>query len=147
MDLKAALADPALVRPSLTSGAKASASNVFKNGSEFAPAKAVDDDSNTRWATDDGTRECWLEVDLGAERTFDGAFLSEGWDRVRGYALEVRGAAGRWRTFWQGTTIGVAGAALSFPPATGRVVRLHVIEAEGAPTFWDFELYETAKGR
>lgn len=147
MDLKAALADPAHVRPSLTFGAKAAASNVFKNDPEFAPAKAVDDDSNTRWATDEGTRECWLEVDLGAERTFDGAFLSEGWDRVRGYALEVRGPDGRWRTFWQGTTIGVAGASLSFPPVTGLVVRLHVVEAEGAPTFWDFELYETAKGR
>lgn len=147
MDLKAALADPPLLRPSLTSGAKVRASNVYKNDPEFVPAKAVDDDSNTRWATDEGTTECWLEVDLGAESEFDGAFLSEGWDRVRSYALEVEGPEGQWRPFWRGTTIGVAGAALAFPPARGRVVRLHVLAAEGAPTFWDLELYGTARGR
>jgi hypothetical protein len=97
MEMKAALADPTLVRPSLTSGAKATASNIYKNDPEYAPAKAVDDDSGTRWATDEGTGECWLEVDLGAEREFDGAFLSEGWDRVREYALEVKGSASRWK--------------------------------------------------
>jgi alpha-L-fucosidase len=147
MDLKAALADPARLRPSLTFGAKVTASDVTKSGPEFAPGQAVDDDSNTRWAAGEGTRECWLEVDLGVEREFDGAFLSEGWDRVRSYALEVEGPEGRWRTFWRGTTIGVAGASLAFPATRGRIVRLHVLAAEGAPTFWDFELYGTAQGR
>jgi alpha-L-fucosidase len=143
-DLRAALDDPALIRPSLTSGAAARASNVLNNDPEFAPAKALDDDSGTRWATDEGTGECWLEVDLGAERVFDGAFLSEGWDRVREFALEVRGG-GRWTPFCTGTTIGVAGANLSFGPTAGQYVRLHVLRAEGAPTFWDFELYGAAK--
>lgn len=142
-EMKAALDDPSRVRPSLTFGAKTTASNIFKNDPEFAPTKAVDDDSNTRWATDDAIRECWLEVDLGAEREFDGAFLSEGWDRVRSYALEVQEPDGHWRPFWQGTTIGVAGATMAFPRTAGRFVRLHVLEAEGAPTFWDFELYGT----
>jgi alpha-L-fucosidase len=146
-EMKAALDDPSRLRPSLTAGAKTTASNIFKNDAEFAPAKAVDDDSNTRWATDDAIRECWLEVDLGAEREFDGAFLSEGWDRVRSYALEVQEPDGRWRPFWQGTAIGVAGATLAFPRTAGRIVRLHVLGAEGAPTIWDFELYATAPGR
>jgi alpha-L-fucosidase len=143
--MKAALADPSLVRPSLTLGAKATASNVYKNDPEYAPGKAIDDDSNTRWATDEGTGECWLEADLGAERTFDGAFLSEGWDRVRAYALEIKAPDGLWKPFWTGTTIGVAGAKPSFAPVAGRFVRLHVLEAEGAPTFWDFELYGTTR--
>jgi alpha-L-fucosidase len=142
-EMRAALADPSRLRPSLTFGATAAASNFYKNDPEYAPAKALDDDSGTRWATDDGTGECWLEVDLGAEREFDGAFLSEGWDRVREYALEVKDGRGRWAPFAAGTTIGVAGATLSFVPATGRYVRLHVLKAEGAPTFWDFELYGT----
>ncbi|MGZ5488932.1 MAG: discoidin domain-containing protein, partial [Candidatus Aminicenantales bacterium] len=126
---------------------KATASGIYKNDPEYDPAKALDDDSGTRWATDDGTDECWLEIDLGADREFDGAFLSEGWDRVREYALEVKDGAGRWRPFSGGKTIGVAGATLSFPPTTGRSVRLHVLRADGAPTFWDFELYGTAKVR
>jgi alpha-L-fucosidase len=147
MEMKAALADPSLIRPSLTFGAKATASNVYKNDPEFAPSKALDDDSGTRWATSEGTDECWLEVDLGADRAFDGAFLSEGWDRVCAYALEVKSGDGRWKPFFQGTTIGGGGTKLTFPRTTGRFIRLHVLEADGAPTFWDFELYEAAPGR
>ena len=146
-EMKAALDDPSRLQPSLTFGGKVTASNIYKNDPEFSPDKAVDDDSNTRWATDDPIRECWLEVDLGAEREFDGAFLSEGWDRVRSYALEVQESDGRWRPFWQGTTIGVAGATLAFPRMSGRIVRLHVLDAVGAPTIWDLELYAAAMGR
>ncbi len=147
MEMKAALADPSLIRPSLTFGAKASASNVYKNDPQYAAALALDGDSGTRWATDEGTGECRLEVDLGAERAFDGAFLSEGWDRVREYALEVKDPDGTWKAFHRGTTIGVAGARPAFPRTTGRFVRLHVLKAEGAPTFWDFELYEAAPAK
>jgi alpha-L-fucosidase len=147
MAMRAALADPALVRPSLTRGGKASASNVYRNDPEYAPAKAVDDDSGTRWATDDGTGECWLEVDLGAAREFDRAFVSEGWDRVRAYALEIGDGRGGWKRIAAGTTIGVAGASPSFAPVTARFVRLHILRAEGAPTIWDFELTGTGSGR
>jgi alpha-L-fucosidase len=141
-EMKAALANPALIRPSLTFGAKAGASNIHKNDPQYAPAFAVDDDSGTRWATDDGTRECWIEVDLGQSREFDSAYLSEGWDRVREFALESRQADGTWRAFHKGTTIGTAGLSIAFPKTTGRVVRLHILEASGGPTIWDFELYE-----
>jgi alpha-L-fucosidase len=147
MEMKAALADPSLIRPSLTFGAKVAASNVYKNDPRYAAALALDNDSGTRWATDEGTAECRLEVDLGAERAFDGAFLSEGWDRVREYALEIKSPDGTWKAFHRGTTIGVAGAILAFPRTTGRFVRLRILKAEGAPTFWDFELYEAAANR
>lgn len=141
-EMKAALGDPSLIRPSLTQGAAATASNVFHNEKEFEPAGAVDDDSNTRWATDDGVRECWLEVDLGAGREFDGLYLSEGWDRVRSFALESRDDPREpWRPFYRGATIGTAGLAASIPPAKGRYVRLHILDASGGPTIWDFELY------
>ena len=146
MEMKAALADPSLIRPSLTLGAEATASNVYRNEKDYAPAGAVDDDSNTRWATDDAVSECWLEVDLGAVREFDSVYLSEGWDRVRSFALESRDDPGEpWRPFYRGATIGTAGLAASFPPAKGRYVRLHVLEAAGGPSIWDFELYAPGK--
>ena len=142
MDMKAALADPSLIRPSLTFGAQATASNVYKNDPQYAASFAIDNDSGTRWATDEGTVECSLEIDLGAERAFDGAFLSEGWDRVREYVLEVQDPEGKWEAFHRGTTIGTAGAKPTFPRTAGRLVRLRVLKADGAPTFWDFELFE-----
>ena len=145
MEMKAALSNPSLVRPSLTFGAKASASNVYKNDPQYAPGLSVDDDSGTRWATDDDTRECWLEINLGNRRKFDGAFLSEGWDRVQEYALESRQAGGTWKAFYRGKTIGTSGATLAFPKTSGQAVRLHVLKASGAPTIWDFELYEAPR--
>jgi alpha-L-fucosidase len=143
MEMKDALADPSLVRPSLTFGAAAKASSVHRNEKEFGPALAIDDDSNTRWAAEEGVGECWLEVDLGEGREFDGAYLSEGWDRVRSYALEARDDEREpWGSFYRGTTIGTAGLTLAFLPTKGRYVRLHILEASAAPTIWDFELYE-----
>ena len=145
LEMKAALADPSLVRPSLALGAKATASNVYKQDKEFEPGRAVDDDSNTRWATDDGVGECWLEVDLGAVREIDGAFLSEGWDRVKSFTLEARGDAGEpWRAVYRGATIGTAGLTVSFPTVRGRYVRLHILDAASGPTIWDLELYGPA---
>ncbi|MGZ7065371.1 MAG: alpha-L-fucosidase [Candidatus Aminicenantales bacterium] len=147
MEMKAALANPSLVRPSLTFGAKASASSVYKNDSQYAPGLAVDDDSGTRWATGDEIREGWLEVDLGSTRELDGAYLSEGWDRVQEFALESRQADGTWKPFCHGKTIGVSGATLAFPKTSGRAVRLHILKASGGPTIWDFELYEAPRAQ
>jgi alpha-L-fucosidase len=144
MEMKAALAKPDLIRPSLTFGAKTTASNIFKNEAEFNPRFAVDDDSGTRWATDEGVGQCWIQVDLGRRADFDGAYISEGWDRVQEFVLESRQADGTWRAFYRGTTVGTTGLTVGFPKTSGQVVRLHVLKASGGPTIWDFELYEAA---
>jgi hypothetical protein len=54
----------------LSEKAKATASNVFQNIAEFAADKAVDRRSDTRWASDAGLRQAWLELDLGQPKTF-----------------------------------------------------------------------------
>jgi len=142
MELKAALAKPELIRPSLTFGAKTSASNVYKNDPEYDPKFAVDNDSGTRWATDEGIGECWIQADLGRRADFDGAYISEGWDRIQEFTLEARQTDGTWRAFYRGTTIGTSGLTVAFPKTSGQVVRLHVLKGSGGPTIWDFELYE-----
>jgi alpha-L-fucosidase len=142
MEMKEAVANPALIRPSLTLGVPAEASNVYQNDPKYAASLAVDGDSVTRWATDDGTGECWLEVDLGSDREIDGSYISEGWDRILEFALESRGADGEWQPFYRGTTIGPSGVTLVFPKVKARVVRLHVLKASAGPTVWDFELFE-----
>jgi alpha-L-fucosidase len=144
MALKKAVENPALVPPSLTFGAKATASNVYQNDPRYAPAMAIDDDSNTRWATDDGAGERWLEVDLGSVEEFSAAFVSEGWARIGEFALEAKDDAGAWRTLYRGGPIGDAGTTFTFPAASARFVRLRILKASGAPTIWDFELYKSA---
>jgi alpha-L-fucosidase len=51
--------------PSFTLGSpvKATASNVYRNDAyAFGPGMAFDNDSDTRWATDTGTRQAWIAV-------------------------------------------------------------------------------------
>jgi alpha-L-fucosidase len=143
MEMKAAIADPGLVRPSLTFGARATASNVLgkTEDEEFVPGLAIDNDSKTRWATEEGIRESWLEVDLGSPRDFNGAYISEDADRIAEYALEVKTPDGKWTPFYKGAAIGVSGAGVDFPKTRGQFVRLRILKASGGPSIWDFELF------
>ena len=130
---------------SLASGKKATASNVFQNSREHGPDKAFDDDPGTRWATDSGVKQAWLEVDLGKPVTFARAAISEAYDRVRRFELQYRDGAD-WKTFLQGTRIGEK-YAQDFPPVTAQYVRLSILEATDGPTIWEFQLLPPAKTR
>jgi len=129
---------------SLAYGKKASASNIFQNSAGYSPNKAVDDDSATRWATDWGTKEAWLEVNLGKPMTFDRAIISEDLDRVKQFELQCKDGE-KWRTFVEGTTIGRK-LKLEFSPVTARYVRLNILDASEGPTIWEFQLF-APKGR
>ncbi|MEI6078510.1 MAG: discoidin domain-containing protein, partial [Verrucomicrobiota bacterium] len=58
---------------SLATAKKATASNVFQNSASYGADKAFDDVDETRWATDPGTTNAWLEVDLGKPETVNRA--------------------------------------------------------------------------
>ena len=126
----------------LNAGKPATASNVYRGHGEYAAAAAVDDDGNTRWATDDGTTNAWLEVDLGQPTAFARAEISAAFpelDRIRGFCIEyLDGDA--WKIAYRGGRIGARTAA-TFPAVTARRVRLHITEATEGPTIWEFALY------
>jgi hypothetical protein len=50
------------------------ASNVYQDQAQYGPEKAVDEDDLTHWATDDGAKQAWLEVDPGKSYTISRAF-------------------------------------------------------------------------
>ena len=128
-----------LASGSLTAGRKATASNFYQGQSEYRPERAVDDDLNTRWGCDWGTHSAWLEVDLGEPRTFERAFISEPYDRVRRFELQAkRGDA--WETFHRGTTLG-ENFETRFTPVTARQVRLNLLETVDGPSIWEFQLF------
>jgi len=131
---------------SLTFGKKATASNVFRNMDEFAPGKAVDDDFSTRWGCDWGTRSAWLEVDLGEEKTFAQALISEPYGRVKKFQLESKEAGGQWKAFYEGTTIG-EDRFVTFPPVTARHIRLNLAATTGGPSIWEFQLFAPSLSR
>ena len=128
---------------SLAYGKKAKASNIFQNSSGYSPAKAVDDDPATRWATDAGTRQAWLEVDLVKPTKFNRAVISEEFNRVKQFELQCKDGE-KWRTFAEGTTIGRK-LELEFSPVTARRVRLNILDASEGPTIWEFQLFAPKK--
>jgi alpha-L-fucosidase len=132
---------------SLTEGKPAKASNVYQNNSGYAAAKAVDGDDETRWATDAGTKQCWLEVDLGKAETFDRAMIDECVEygvRVKSFELQS-GEGSDWKTFFKGAAIGKS-RELRFSPVTARHVRLN-IEGDHGPTIYEFQLFAPAAGK
>ena len=93
---------------SLTTNAKATASNVFQNQAEYGPDKAVDGRSDTRWATDSGVKSAWLEVDLGKPVTFSRAAIKQAFPelkRVRKFAIEYW-QDDQWKPCYQGENLG-----------------------------------------
>ena len=130
---------------SLTAGKKGrSASNTLKSPPpHHDPDRAVDDNMFTRWATDAGTTQAWLEVDLGQPTTFNRARITEEFDRVQEFELQYK-AGNEWTTFAQGTSIGSAYSSV-FEPVTARYVRLNILKATEGPTIWEFQLFAPKK--
>jgi hypothetical protein len=126
--------------PSLTAGKKAAASNVYQNMPAHGPDKAVDGDPATRWATNNGVRQAWLEVDLLSPAKINRAFISEAYDRVQEFELQCR-QDGQWQTFARGGKIGRA-LNMEFPPVTAQDVRLNITKATDGPTIWEFQLFK-----
>jgi len=133
----------ALLSGSLTTAKKVRASNVFQNQAAHGADKAVDDDPSTRWATDYGIKQAWLEVDLGKAMTFNRAIISEAYDRVQQFELQYKDG-NQWRTFAKGTKIGQK-IKLKFSPVTARYVLLNILKAAEGPTIWEFQLFAPKK--
>jgi len=146
LDGPAAEANPGrLASGAVSTGKPATASNVYGNMADrYGPAGALDDDPDTRWATDAGTHQAWLEVDLGDPQTIDRAMISEAYaPRVQKFELQAKEGDG-WKTFAQGNRIGDEGL-LRFDPVTAQVVRLNILEASEGPTIWEFQLFPVKK--
>ncbi|GEM_PF-228377 len=124
---------------SLARGRPAAASNVYQNNRQYGPEMAFDGDAQTRWACDGGVRQAWLVVDLGEPQTISRALLSEAYDRVEQFELQVD-RDGRWETFARGGKIG-KDLELKFEPIRAQKVRLNVLKAADGPTIWEFLLF------
>lgn len=129
----------------LTPGKPARASDVHGHSTEYGGDKAVDGDRNTRWATGDSTRACWLEVDLLREEKIGRVVLSELQPRITKFQVEYRrDGNGPWQVAYAGGRAGTAFSA-DFKAVQARHVRLNILDATFAPTIWEFELFAPAK--
>jgi len=120
---------------------KATASNVYEHqDSEYGPQRAFDDDNETRWATDPGTKQAWLAADLGKAQTIRRVTISEYAGRVQKFEFQYRDA-GEWRTIFTGSTLG-GQFQKTFKSITAREFRLNILAASDGPTINEIELSE-----
>jgi alpha-L-fucosidase len=127
---------------SLAFGKPATASNTFRNMAEYQPDKAIDDDEQTRWATDSGTEAAWIQVDLGQPTTFNRVRIREAvryGERIRRFQLEYK-LGDEWKVALSGRTVG-RDYKSGFPAVTARHVRLNILEATEGPTIWELQLF------
>jgi alpha-L-fucosidase len=137
---------PAMEIPALTpaSDIKATASNVFQGqNEEYGPQQAFDNDSQTRWATDSGTKQCWIAADLGKAATIQSVRISEAASyagRVAKFEFQYRDG-GEWKTIFSGTKIG-AKFQKKFEPVKAQEFRLNILDTTEGPTIAEIELGE-----
>jgi len=121
--------------------APATTSNVFQNMTDsYGPDKALDDDISTRWATDAGTHQAWLDVDLRQPTQITRVMIDEALEeRIRKFELQAK-IDGNWQTILAGDKVG-RDFSREFPPVTTREVRLNILEATEGPTIWEFQIF------
>ena len=122
-------------------GVQVTASNVYQNQEDYSADKAFDGDPETRWATDGGAKQAWLEVDLGKPTTFSRVAIDEwgdGGKRIQSFELQYQSDNG-WKTFYRGATVG-AKWEKSFDPMEARRIRLNIIEATEGPTINELQI-------
>jgi alpha-L-fucosidase len=125
----------------LTANRPATASDVHPGGTQYGPDKAVDDDPETRWATSDGIKQAWLEVELAEPSTISRVVIKEYEPRLSQYQLQYRQSPDQaWKVAYEGTKAG-ADFTTAFPPVQALHVRLNILDSTGPPTLREFQVF------
>ncbi|MFD9373718.1 discoidin domain-containing protein [Streptomyces sp. NPDC060020] len=123
----------------LAAGAAASASSSEWNPFvSYAPSRAVDGNTSTRWASD-WSDDQWLQIDLGSPGLVKRVTLE--WERAHGksYRIELSGDGTNWQSAWS-TTTGDGGLdTAQFAATPARYVRVHGLQRG---TQWGYSLHE-----
>ncbi len=126
----------------LTANATAASSNIHFEQPEYAPDMAIDGNPETRWATDPGVTEAWLEVDFGNPRRFSRVTIKQAFpelNRIKRYSIETF-ENGEWVQRYLGQSIG-AQATARFEPVTAQIIRLNILESADGPTISEFQVF------
>jgi len=139
-ELRAAL--DAIFSADLAAGARASASNVRGGSRDFEAARALDNDLDSYWATDDSVLSAVLELELGTPATFNVVRIQEPvqlGQRIAAYRFQVE-RVGDWITVSAGTTVGHKKLD-RIEGVTARRVRLVIDEARAHPLLAELGLH------
>ncbi len=123
-------------------GTTATASGFHQNNPAYDASKAIDGDPESRWATNEGTKACWLQLDLPREITARSIEIDEayGAPKSRVARFEIQAKTGdEWTTVHSGTGIGAHFKA-TLKPVKTRAIRLNILDASEGPTISEIRL-------
>jgi len=140
----------------LAKGAKVTASEVRAPGKKrtFATENVLDNSCDTYWAAQDGTNDCWLQLELPKVKTIHYVLLQEHialGQRVRAFSIETSMDGRNWQPFGGNmptTTIGYKriishnGSTKEYGEGVkAKYVRVNVTDSKACPTMERIALY------
>ncbi|MFF3333863.1 discoidin domain-containing protein [Streptomyces sp. NPDC002888] len=123
----------------LAKGASATASSSESNPfTSYAPGRAVDGDTGTRWAGD-WSDDQWWQADLGSTNLVGRVTLD--WERAYGksYRIDLSTDGVNWHTAWSTTS---SDGGLDTARFTGTPARYVRVQGLDRGTDWGYSLYE-----
>lgn len=126
----------------LAEKAKAEASNVRGNAKAFGADRAIDNDKETYWATEDSVKTASLTIDFGKPTMFN-RFLAQEYirlgQRVKAFTVEAL-VDGNWKELAKETTIGYK-RILRFPAVEATKVRFSITDSKSCPVISNIGIY------
>ncbi|AMR31447.1 alpha-L-fucosidase [Mucilaginibacter sp. PAMC 26640] len=121
---------------------KVTASNVRGNSKQFSADKAVDNNTDTYWATNNKVNVASLTIDLGRATSFN-RFLVQEYirlgQRVKTFKVEAL-INGSWKDVAMATTIGYK-RILRFPSVKATKIRLTITDSKSCPLISNIGVY------
>lgn len=118
------------------------ASNIRGKNRKYGPEKVLDGDRQTYWATDDGARSAWLEIDFGREIEFNRFLAQENialGQRVKRFSLHVWNGKD-YEKIAEKTTIGYQ-RILLLPNVRTSKLKFVIEDARACPAISNLEIY------
>lgn len=121
---------------------KAEASNIRGNAKEFSPARVIDGNKDTYWATDDNVTKASLTLDFGKPTLFNRFMVQEYirlGQRVKAFTIEAF-INGNWKEIAKATTIGYK-RILRFPTVNASKIRINITDSKSCPLISNLGIY------
>lgn len=129
-------------KTNLAAGAKVSATNTRGKSDAYSPAQTIDNNRDTYWTTDDGTRSVSLEIELKETSRVSYILIQEHiqlGQRVKAFDVEIW-KDNAWHNVAHATTIGYK-RILKIEPIETSKVRINFRESKACPVISNVELF------
>lgn len=116
-------------------------SNYHQNNADYKGSKAVDGDENTRWATDDNTKNATLDLTFESPITFNKAnfkAFESVRNKINAYNIEYWDGE-KWVVGFEGGQM-TGDTQVTFDPITSDKIRLNVTDALN-PSIYEFQIF------